>query len=364
MKDPLILHDQTIEWSEDMKLLFEEVESGKLTLAEVMPMFTLPNGQPLQSLIMMFSMLIGYRHFGQQTFVVGPRLREMFEHTSLQGVPWDAIRIPYDFFYIALPDCPHNLWGGPTGWHQLTGIVVGFTPDREKMAVYMWGAENEKSRIPGDDASFWFEVPIHHTKGMDLETYIDDMMRDPKANWSDGNQVSVDHSDVQGWMASAEYSRQGPADEYAIENAKVALRIIVNLCVYLQSAGAEQAGHPKFEGIPSERKKLKDELGRKKNPNKKNARNLQRNLDKLSNARVTWLGRTIEERYQTTSGEGSGQRSRHWVKGHWYPRLDNKKARAQIPLRWVQPYERNRESVGAQSRHYKFKGENDAGSGG
>lgn len=360
MEEPKILHDHVVGWSEDMRYLLESVEAGRLAIEDAVGYFRLPNGQPLQSIYTMWTMLLGYRHFGQQTFVLGPHLQEMLENTSLVGVPWDAIKWPYPFFYVAVPGSTHKLWGGPTGWHKLTGILVGFSQDGTRMAVYLWGEENEKSRIVGDDASFWFDVPIQKVReeGADLETYLVSMMRDPTTNWADGSNAGIDTEDS-GWLASAETMRQGPANEPTILLAKAALRIIINLCVYLQSKGSERSPHPKFEAQRKERQRLQEELGRKKNPNKKSAKSLLRELEKLSDAQVTWLGRSIEESARSGGGGGGGSSAvRHWVRGHWWPRLDNREARERHGIRWVHPYEKNRDAETQEpARHYQIASE-------
>lgn len=360
MDEPKILHDHIVGWSSDMKDLFVAVESGRMAIDEAVEFFRLPNGQPLQSLYTMWTMLLGYRHYGQQTFVLGPHLQEMLENTSLVGVPWDAIKWPYPFFYVALPGSSHQIWGGPTGWHKLSGMIVGFTPDSTRMTVYLWGEENDKSRIVGDDASFWFDIPLQKVRDMggDLESYIETLMRDPTANWADGSHAPIDIENS-GWLASAETVRQGPADDRTILVAKAALRIAINLCIYLQSKGSERSPHPTYEAQRKERQRLQQELGRKKNPNKKSAKNLLRELEKLSEAQVTWLGRTIEETPHTHGGGGGGSSTiRHWVRGHWWPRLDNREARDRHGIRWVHPYEKNRDSADKEpARHYQIASE-------
>lgn len=46
---------------------------------------------------------------------------------------------------------------------------------------------------------------------------------------------------------------------------------------------------------------------------------------------------------------------------HWWPRLDNVEARSRRQVRWVQPYEKNREGEeGPPSRHYKVVGDGEA----
>lgn len=351
MRDPIIFYDHIVRGHADLRRMFEAVASNQMTLAEVRRQFVGDDGTVLQSALQMWTMLYGYRYYGQQTFVVGPRLREMFENTSLSGVPWDAVRWPYPFFYVAVPDCPHQLQGGPTGLHDLAGIVVGFSQDLQYLSLYLWGAENARSRGFGDDASFWFDIPVRVAResGLDVETYLERMMRDPNANWSDGTNVDFARdSDV------SELCRHGAADESTIQLAKNALRTTINLCIYLQCTGAELAPHPAYEAAGERRRQMEAELRRKKNPRKKAARALQQDLDAMSTAKVTWLGRAIEEQAEHDEAGGRhGPATRVWVRGHWWPRLANHEARERHPLRWVQPHIRNRDEGDAPPRHYR-----------
>jgi hypothetical protein len=354
MQMPRLLHDYTVEWNDALKGLFEDVEAGRLSVAQAYDYFRDGEGRPLQSIWVMWRMLLGYRFYGQQTFVVGPRLREMLENTSLVGVPWDAVRWPYPFFYVALPECPSLLWGGATGWHNVSGVLVGISAEGD-MSFYLWGDENERARTRGDDASFWFTVPAGAVSrtGTDMETYLDSMMRDPRSNWADGSLDDL-------VSAQAEVMRTGSADDRTIAVARGVLRVVVNLCVYLQSTGAEATPHPKYEAVREARRRLEDEVGRKKSPGKR--KHLQRDLDKLSKAHVTWLGRTIEEAPPRSSGSGAGGgASMFWVRGHWWPRLDNREASVRHKTRWVQPYQKNKDEDEASPRRYRIAGD-DGGS--
>lgn len=114
-----------------------------------------------------------YRIAGMHTFELNPTLAQMLLRTSLKDVPSAALKLPYQAIYIALTgalDGPIQLWGGEdTGWHDLAGMYIvaidaGFF-------VWAWGAPNERSANPLDDAGLWFVIE----PGVeDLETWLED----------------------------------------------------------------------------------------------------------------------------------------------------------------------------------------------
>lgn len=350
MKIPRLLHDYILGWSSDMRALIHGVEGGTVPFEQARECFITEDGRLLQSIYLMWTMLLRFRAYGQQTFVVGPRFRSMLENTSLTGVPWDAIKWPYPFFYVALPKCPHTLWGGPTGWHPVSGMLVGFS-EGSRLTIYLWGDENSRSRAVGDDASFWFDVPLSVAAEQgDMEAYLDTLMSDPTTEWADGSDVSLNGRD-------AERMRQGAADPHTITLAKHALRIAINLCIYLQSAGAESEPHPDYIATTKEREALTQAASRKKSGGKQ--KRFQRDLNKLSRARVTWLGKSIDSATMmpasTTPSASDGPA--FWVRGHWWPRLDNREAKDRHGIRWVQPYQKNKDGEPAQSRNYRVMGD-------
>lgn len=349
MQDPVILHDHLYRNLPVFRMLFEEVETGKLNPNSMAAArkFILPDGTYADSIHTLWFMLVGYRHFGQQTFVVGPRFRAMLENTSLVGVPHDSIRFPYDYFYVALPESGHRLWGEKSGWHDVDGVVVGKSRQSGAFSLYIWGKENEKSTGPGDDASFWIDLSPEEAraKGQDMETYLSGVLSDrSRASSPKQGGFSEDYwKDVAVW---AETKR----------TAIAVLRIVLNLSIYLQHDGVEKSEHPLFARSREERTRLQGAL-KGKNPKKKGTRHLQRELDKISGAHVTWLGEALESLPATETGAGTSPGVRFWVRGHWYPRLDNVEARTRHKLRWVRPYEKGTDLEPASPRQYKTRGD-------
>lgn len=369
MHEPIILHDRIMGGVPPMRALVLAAEAGRLDPSDpdVQHNFYVDGVGFVQSMYLLWRMLCEYRRFGQQVFVVGPTLSEMFQNTSLRGAPGDMVRFPYDAFYIALPDSGMRLWGGNnTGWHEMAGILVSKSNDRV-FRLYLWGAENEYSVTVGDDASFWLELDLETIQrdGVDLEQYAENLLNDPRRDWSVYVKDAPDSDPVLASGLTRTNSHPPvPLDAVRTEVKRVAIasiRIVLNLAIYLQSQAAERTSHPAFDRVRAERKRIEDEAKRKKNPAKR--KRLLRELERLSDAHVTWLGKTIEETVEAQEAayrnSGGGPRVRFWVRGHWWPRLDNLAARARHGgIRWVQPYLKNRDADEAEpSRHYKFAGQ-------
>jgi len=123
---------------------------------------------------MCYAMLM-YERFGQHTFVVGPRVQDLFRRTELTKVTEDMLVPPSKAFYVALPGCPWQVWGGGrTRLHEVRGVYVSFSravPSREagtpsRCANFViWGFPNERSQGPGDDAVLWHSVNLERCFG-------------------------------------------------------------------------------------------------------------------------------------------------------------------------------------------------------
>ena len=135
-----------------------------------------------------------YERFGQNSYVVGPKVQDLFRRTELSKITPDMVVEPQASFYIALQDCPWRIWGGPrTKWHHVEGIYVSVTDSVD--ATGMWGdpeavsgdakrerginvlicaKPNERSVGPSDDATLWFNLNLERwvQKEEDLETFF------------------------------------------------------------------------------------------------------------------------------------------------------------------------------------------------
>ena len=358
MERPTIFHDHILGQNQNIKHLIQDAEQG-LIGAEEFRNFFVAEGYYHYSLMQAVRLLMIYRSYGQQVFMVGPRFRDLLCRTSIKGVPVGAIKLPYPAFYIALPDCPWKLWGGDTGFHEITGVMVGVQPTDEglNLVFFLWGEENHKARCVGDDASFWFTISLNEAlaqEDMDLESYVRMVLQDPGRENSDFQEVNdnAPHSSKDFMVTLPD---NGYVRDQVVDTAANVVRMAINLIVYLQSVGASKVTHQETQDRREAQKDLEG-LGKKPaGKAKKKQRKLQKLIDRLSEAHITWLGKDVESSPRGPSGPRS-QAIRHWVRGHWWPRLDNRDALDRHGIHWRQPYERNADSGEAMpSREYRVE---------
>lgn len=274
-----------------------------------------------------------YAQCGQQVYYLGRRMQTLLGNTSIDKVPEAFLGMPYPCFYMAFQDSSHRIWGGSrTQWHQVAGVYVakvipGF------ITLVAWGKENERSIRVGDDATYWLnikldEVPVHGDL-FDFDSYTTKLIN---SDWLDNSDLGID-------------SPTGEIRDQQNESVTAMVRLAVNLLLYLNSSQPELA--QLGEDNAAKRAKLRARLKKAKNDKKK--RKLQRQLDALPQARVIWIGKSLEQAppkavMQTGVGPTRVVRQ-HWRKGHWHPywtgpRKDasgaSQKGTEQV-LRWVQP---------------------------
>lgn len=355
--DPIIFHDHICGVFPRIRHFLHEAEVGRISAYDAV--FTTEDGGINKAVTLSFILCAAYRMYGQQAFVIGPRLREMFNATSLEGVPADMLKMPFPCLYIALPDCPWQIWGGPTQWHNLTGVMVNYNEANHAFLFYLWGAENENSRVAGDDASFWFSIDANEADRMevDLETYLLTIMSDRDRDSSDAHPELAFDNDAERQRI---YNR-------VEDTALNVLRVVMNMLIYLTSNEPEQRPLRKSEEERKQRQQIKRKLDDIENSKmrdrqkRRKGEKLQKQLAKLSDAQVTWLGQSIEEAAGQTHDRQPGRKCvRHWVRGHWWPKLANKAAIERWGIRWKQPFERYKDAEAVEpSRHYKFRDDTD-----
>ena len=278
-----------------------------------------------------------HKHQGQQTFVVGEHLAEMLEHTKLDDVPRDELRLPYPVFYVALPGCTHRVWGGSrTKWHRVAGLYVQLSP--RALTVMAWAGDNEHSLYRGDDAHIWARLDMDRDE--DLETSVYHLLRDRK---SENNDPIIDP------LAIIEGSQDdGITDEVRAvqtETLTAMFRLAVNLSLYLTSRD------PETEAVPEDQhtKALRGKLTRAKNPGKR--KKIERQLARHSTATVIRVGLSIEEKVRAQVAE-HGSVSAHWVRGHWHHYWTGTGRTVKV-RRWVLPYPKGLEPP--TKRSYKVE---------
>ena len=302
---------------------------------------------------------------GQQVFVVGPRLEELFVNTSLDRVPRDAIAAPYPAFWVALPSSELRLYSQRNGWCALRGMYVDASEEgaHDLLGVGAVGLNPRRPRSSGGPPRFirlllYGPIPTAAEPNATNEAY---QYLDLEEIY--GTQGVGDLEDyLVGKLAEATRLRNLtlPADVLAeITSTQIqALRIAVNLMLYTNANGAEITPDPDYLAELAAFKKLmaeKQKIARSGERERAKRREIERidaKILKLSGATVVRLGQGIEDRSEALQG-GSGKRRRHWVRGHW--RMPARK-HGERQLTWVQPYERNVEEEARVTRHV-YKGE-------
>jgi len=306
---------------------------------------------------------VAYERGGQQVVVLGPRMQEAFANTSLSEVSAEHIRFPFPCFYLATPQSKLKAWGGSdTLWHRVEGAYVMEDPaEPGVMSVLIWGAANERSQFPTDDATFWFSMRLGHggtvdldgdlekrldlaelregtLRNIELESAVTRMDLDARVNGVLDNRGA----NISDRLANIPQSEELAREVKAI--VKAFLRVVINTLLYINSASCET----KSADNDGKRRELETALGRKKHKNGKDAKKLARDLDALPKYRVTWIGPTIE----TSAGgdtdlTGTRTVKGHIRRGHWHTyRVGPRKTEAgeridpamrKASLKWVAP---------------------------
>lgn len=305
---------------------------------------------------------IAYERAGQQVVVLGPRMQEAFAHTGLKDVSVEHIRFPHPCFYLATPGSNLKVWGGSvTGWHQIAGAYVMDDPcEPGVISILIWGAANEKSVAPTDDATFWFSLKVGHgttdldalgSARLDLTELRDGALKNVEM------ESRLIHMDLDARVTSVlnhhtnDISDEGVArPPLAIENEVKAnvqafLRVVINTLLYVNSTSCETR-----DATPpdTERENLSTALARKKHKKGKDARKLQEKLNRLPRYKITWIGPTIESSLPRSPTEGTSRGVRgHIRRGHWHtfrvgPRKTELGEKVALKdqgqaLRWVAP---------------------------
>jgi len=288
-------------------------------------------------------MLQLYKRFGQHTFVVGPKVQELFRRTKLAKVTPEMITPPSPAFYIAAADCPWQLWGGErTKLHNLTGIYVSFSkvfqgnqpPGGYKFGddlppgaevhdcinILLWGEANERSLDKFDDSVLWFSISLDKwlNAGQDLETFF-----------QNHSVMAAAADDLKDWNPTAnELDPFAPA--YVPENPEAlaaqremlmnVLRLVLNVCLYMGSEDPDLL----VEDGEDKAKALQEKISSKKSPGKR--KKLERQLANLPRTRLVYVGPMFEELPDSEKRARDGREDQggshaspveHGVSPHW-----------------------------------------------
>lgn len=301
----------------------QDVVAGKYRTPEALAeVFEIPGIGFHRSLYYLTTSLAHFRIAGRQVFVLPPTMQDMLAETSMEGVKFTEIKFPYPCFYMALPKSNLRLWGGGrTGWHTLAGVMVQAV-GTEALNLYLWAPPNERSNGEGDDAAFWACVQ-HDKNELDLECSIRSLLADPKAEQTVKDDLTPFGQELD--LAFDQLAVPSTVRQELHENVVKTVRIVVNSLLYLDSAGAEQERDPACAENEQKRAELERVLARFKNPSKKQARSVRKQLDALPKNNLVWLGRSVGRTLPTREnmeGDTTGARRHHWVRGHWWPKRE------------------------------------------
>ena len=275
-----------------------------------------------------------YAKYGQQAFRIGPEVQGQFLRSGFKGLSFDDLRAPFPGFYVQVPGSGQRVWGGRTGWHELAGFYVTWFDSAIGVAdagvgLVLWGAENERSGSPGDDAVLHLGIPATLFEEGDIETAVATVFMKGKH------------------FADAMTVLQAPTPEIlAVHRETVlwALHILLALILYLRTERPETPPTPETLEARRERavatKILRGPHATKK---AKKQRRLERTLTHLSSANVVDVAPTLERHLAVG---GRAPRIRHWVRGHF------KRVTRGGRTAWIQPYERGKDAPIALPRTY------------
>lgn len=250
----------------------------------------------------LFTTLLEYAKNGQQVFHVGPVMQELFDECLLTEVPATHIRLPYKCFYVVLPDCPWFIWGGNrTQWHRVAGVYVREIR-QDIWHLTFWGQANERSTTVDDDATFWCdlgfrEAPHVEREGVpfyDLEAYCTTLLNHPST-----------------FLTGLDPPSMPPDWDQHKETLRHVWRVIFNLLLYLNS---DRPDLQRGQADEAERKALQRKLGQKKSGSK--VAKVRRQLDRLSQATITWVGQGIERRSREAQADTGRTVRLHRRRGH------------------------------------------------
>lgn len=302
-----------------------------------------------------FTMVL-WERCGQNIYVVGPKVAQAMCDTDLTGIMPSMIKPEHRCFYIALADCPWVQWGGnETQWHQVTGLYVSYSTHHDprtgepRLALNfnVWGGPNERSSNQLDDVLYRFSVPVSDCpEDTDLETHYGGSVVNTVDDIFGVDAEAVFVGTEQNYIPIGEFSSDSQEDKNKQRQmARNVFRLAVNLILYLNSQG------PEIDLLDREpeRKKIREAIGRAKNPGKK--KKLQRRLDNVPKTVLRYIGPKMEQKLvdaERESGERGpgGQRRRHLVRPHWNHYWVGTGESKKRVGRWIALHERGSAEIG------------------
>jgi len=301
------------------------------------------NSQDRSAFELLFAIWM-YRRNGHQVFCVGSELQEMFSQTSIARVPVDTLSIPYQGFYVALPDCEWLLWGGSRSqWHKVRGVYMAERfdeEDRRVLHLLFWGEPNERSKDLGDDATLWMTMDMDNASELgNLEAVVDLILGAPGHRPVHKGYVSFEKTNPE-------------IDKILDGTCRKVIRTVFNMMLYI---GTDNPDLKITQPNQKRRQKLQKRMASMR-PGRSARSRLQDKMPPPTT--ITYVGPGIESELSDVRHEAGKGFREHWVRGHgrWVPCGPRDDPRYQF--RYIKPYKRGDESLGkVEGRTYRMRGE-------
>jgi hypothetical protein len=324
-----------------------------------------------------------YIDAGCQAFSLGENLLDMFASTDLKNVTSEDIKLPYEAFYIALPEGTMRIWGGKrTGYHDVWGIYVFNTLSPSggpSLAVFAWAGPNEYSVAVDDDACSYVTLSFAQMdRDGGLKAALKSLLgkhRAQTAPWmyETGSDLPEEARNLHGYsevrsrdrfaaMAEAQgkgsyipeglpsRSMDAMRDE-ANHNSMLMMRIAINTILYLNSPRREVVEDaPSFAEMVAVETLSRREAEMAKRPAK--LKNLVTKISKKGATRLHYVAPTLEADMAEPCDKK--KRRRHWVRGYWNFYWCGK-GRTRREPRWLMPRLRGEGDEPEETRHYEVQ---------
>ena len=315
---------------------------------------------------------ISYKRAGQQVVVIGPRMQQAFENTSLKNVSSQHAKLPFNCFYLATPGSKLKVWGGPdTLWHSVAGAYLIEDPmSPSYIGILIWGEPNKQSVTPLDDAQYFLVVALKEGS-VDIEQQIDAIMDTGSDLTKSLDNIEAESKDIREMLGLNQIVTPGINPEQDEAHAYMAtvkadlrsfIRVAINTVLFMNSTSCEKV----VSDNEKTRRELTESLSRKKHKNGPEANKIKRKLKALPACRTTWIGPTIEQAADRDT-DMSSTRSvcSHIRRGHWHTYLSGPKkasdgspidsALRQSSLKWIPPIWVEGSAESDQDHRYQIK---------
>jgi len=251
---------------------------------------------------------------GEHAVILGNKLYSMFKNTNCHKVPAELFNLPFDAFYIQLPD-------------KNEGVFVA-----------------NQMKPEGEIGHIQITRTIHKG-GNIIHTHLPlKQMTPDKDGIIDPEQVILDRA-----------AEDADQLESSSDEISVIARIVCNTILYMNSVDADiKTEHNKNKSNKKTKRKIRTIKQKLKNNRKK---------AKTNNTAIIWLGKTLEDDPNIQSIPTG--KSNNWSvrRGHWHsfwtgsrtdPETKEPRKGEELVLKWVKPIYRNIVNAPQKQREMRF----------